>query len=70
MLALCAAVTLRRPLASAYSKAASTIRSEPKTEIGLIEIPECSRISPAPSEPMNSRTYSASSESTSNSIPA
>ena len=44
MLALCAAVTLRRPFSRAYSKAARTIRSEPNTEIGLIEMPECSRI--------------------------
>ena len=45
MLALCAAVTCRRPLSLAYSKAARTMRSEPKIEIGLIEMPECSRIS-------------------------
>ena len=43
MLALCAAVTFARPLSLAYSNAARTIRSEPNTEIGLIEMPECSR---------------------------
>ncbi len=63
-------MTLRRPFASAYSNAASTMRSLPCTEIGLIEIPECSRIEPASREATSSRSFSAPSESTSNSIPA
>ena len=40
MLALWAAVTFLRPFSSAYSKADSTIRSDPNTEIGLIEMPD------------------------------
>ena len=40
MLALWAALTFLRPFSSAYLKAASTIRSEPNTEIGLIEMPD------------------------------
>ena len=44
MLALWAAVTFLRPFSSAYLNAASTIRSEPNTEIGLIEMPDSSRV--------------------------
>ena len=69
MLALCAAVTFLRPLSSAYLKAASTIRSEPKIEIGLIEMPASSRtVAPRPASA--SRSLAASSLPCSNSMPA
>ncbi len=46
------------------------MRSEPNTEMGLIEMPECSRISePSSSEMKRIRSF-ASSESTSYSMPA
>jgi hypothetical protein len=69
MFALCTAVTLRRPLRLAYSNAASTIRSEPNTEIGLIEMPESSRTTD-PSSFSTSRIRAFSGVPRSNSIPA
>jgi hypothetical protein len=69
MLALCAAVTLRRPLARAYSNAARTMRSDPKTEIGLIEMPASSRTL-APSCSRSARSCAASGVPFSNSMPA
>ena len=41
-----------------------------KIDLRLLEIPECSRMIPASSEATNSRSFSAPSESSSNSIPA
>ena len=40
MLALCTALTLRRPFSSAYLKANSTMRLLPLIEIGVIEMAE------------------------------
>ena len=70
MFALCAAVTFRRPFSSAYLKAASTMRSEPNTEIGLIEMPDSSRVGESSSSARKRRSFSTSGEPTSNSIPA
>ena len=70
MFALCAAVTLRRPFARAYSNAERTILCVPKIEIGLIEMPASSRISLPDSSLIVSRRRAASSEPCSNSMPA
>jgi hypothetical protein len=70
MLALWAATTFLRPFSSAYLKAASTIRSEPNTEIGLIEIPDSSRVGESSSSARKPRSFSTSSEPFSNSMPA
>ena len=70
MFALWAAVTFDRPLSSAYLKADSTIRSEPNTEIGLIEMPDSSRVGESSSSARKARSFSTSAEPFSNSMPA
>ena len=69
MLALWAAVTFLRPFSSAYLKADSTIRSEPNTEIGLIEMPDSSRVGESSSSARKVRSFSTSAEPFSNSMP-
>ena len=68
MFALCAAVTLPRPWAIAYSNAARTIRSEPNSLIGLIEMPASSRTK-APRSARLRRSVALSCVPRSNSIP-
>ena len=63
-------MTFLRPFSSAYLKAASTIRSEPNTEIGLIEMPDSSRVGESSSSARKRRSFSTSSEPFSNSMPA
>ena len=70
MLALCTAVTFLRPCLSAYSKAYSTMRRVPVTEMGLMEMPESGRMEPAPLSSTNSMSRRASSLPSSNSMPA
>ena len=59
-----------RPFSLAYAKADSTIRSEPNTEIGLIEMPDSSRVGESSSSARNVRSFSTSAEPFSNSMPA
>ncbi len=70
MLALCTAVTFRRPSRRAYSKAKRTIRVDLITEIGLIEIPESSRMRVPVISAINSIIRFASVVPCSNSTPA
>ncbi len=68
--ALCTAVTLRRPFATAYSKAARTMRSDPVIDMGLMEMPESGRMVPAPFSATHAMSSAASELPSANSMPA
>ena len=70
MLALCTAVTLRRPSVRAWSKANCTMRRVAVIEIGLIERPESARIVRPVRRAMVSMASAVAASPSSSSMPA
>ncbi len=70
MLPLCTRVTDFRPLRTAYSMAARTSRLDPVIEIGLMPMPESSRMFQPYSLAQNSMSWATSGVPCSSSMPA